>query len=119
GKRVPVVLTAGRMPAAPGEIALAPTTARELHAAPGSKIRLAGGDAQRAVRVTGIGFVPPGPHNGYADGAWLTPAGFDRIFSGTHYAFKFHAATVALRPGANVAAVARRLNADAAAIKGG
>ena len=32
GKRVPVVLTAGRMPASPGEIALAPTTARSLHA---------------------------------------------------------------------------------------
>src|SRR5437899_6784573 len=108
------------MPATPNEIALAPTTARELHAVPGSTIRLTGGGATpRAVRVTGIGFVPVGPHNGYADGAWLTPAGYDRIFAGAHYSFKFHAATVALRPGANVQAVARRLNAAAAAIKGG
>ena len=29
GKQVPVVLTAGRMPASPAEIALAPTTARD------------------------------------------------------------------------------------------
>ena len=43
GKRVPVVLTAGRMPASPGEIALAPTTASELHAVVGSTIRLTGG----------------------------------------------------------------------------
>src|SRR6266487_2088847 len=119
GKRVPVVLTAGRMPAMPDEIALAPATARELHATTGSTVRLAGGATQRAVRVTGIAFVPAGPHNGYADGAWLTPAGYDRIFAGTHYAFKFHVAAVALRPGADVQAVARRLNAAAAAIKGG
>jgi ABC-type lipoprotein release transport system permease subunit len=120
GKRVPVVLTAGRMPATPKEIALAPVTARELHAVTGSTVRLTGGAATaRAVRVTGIAFVPAGPHNGYADGAWLTPAGYDRIFAGARYAFKFHVAAVALRPGADVQAVARRLNAAAATIKGG
>jgi predicted lysophospholipase L1 biosynthesis ABC-type transport system permease subunit len=69
--------------------------------------------------VTGIGFVPTGSHNGYADGAWLTPAGFSRIFRGAHYAFKFHVAAVALRPGTDVQAVARRLSTAAAAIKGG
>ena len=120
GKHVPVVLTAGRMPAARNEIALAPTTARQLHAVTGSTVRLTGGAATaRAVKVTGIAFVPAGPHNGYADGAWLTPAGYDRIFAGAPYAFKFHLAAVALRPGADVQAVAHRLNAAAAAIKGG
>ena len=119
GKRLPIVVADGRMPTLPDEIALAPTTARDLHATTGSTVRLAGGATQRAVRVTGIAFVPAGPHNGYADGAWLTPAGYDRIFAGTHYAFKFHVAAVALRPGADVQAVARRLNAAAAAIKGG
>src|SRR6185437_11389906 len=99
GKRLPIVLTDGRMPRRPGEIALAPLT---------------GGSTPRVVRVTGIAFVPAGPHNGYADGAWLTSAGYDRIFAGAHYSFKFHAAAVALRPGANVQAVARRLNAAAA-----
>jgi hypothetical protein len=119
GKRPAVVLTAGRMPARPDEIVLAPTTARELNAGMGSVVRLAGGGtATHAVRVTGIGFVPVGPHNGYADGAWLTPGGYDRIFHGANYGFKFHVATVSLRPGADVQAVARRLDAAAAAITG-
>jgi hypothetical protein len=111
GQRLPVVLASGRMPAAPDEIVLAPETARELHAATGSTVRLTGGTVPRAVTVTGIGFVPPGPHNEYSDGAWLTPAGFDRIFRGAHFAFKFHLAAVALRPGADVEAVAHRLSA--------
>jgi hypothetical protein len=120
GKRVPVVVTSGRMPAAANEIALAPTTAAALHAAPGSVIHLTGGGkAARPERVTGIAFVPAGPHNGYADGAWLTTAGYDRLFHSAKYAFKFHAALVTVRPGADVAAVAHRLNAAAAAIKGG
>ncbi|MFZ0044619.1 MAG: FtsX-like permease family protein, partial [Streptosporangiaceae bacterium] len=119
-KRLAVVLTAGRMPVSPDEIALAPTTAQELHATTGSVVRLTGGTStSKAVRVTGIGFVPAGPHNDYADGAWLTPAGYDRIFDGAHYGFKFHAATVSLRAGANVQAVARRLDAVVAAIPGG
>ena len=120
GKRPTVVLTAGRMPASPDEIVLAPTTAQEMHAKTGSVVRLTGGTPiSKAVRVTGIGFVPPGPHNDYADGAWLTPAGYDRIFGGAHYGFKFHAATVSLRAGVNVQAAARRLDAVAAAIPGG
>ena len=120
GKRPAVVLTAGRMPARPDEIVLAPTTAQDLHAGTGSVVRLTGGGtAAKPVRVTGIGFVPSGPHNGYADGAWLTPGGYNRIFHGANYAFKFHVATVSLRPGADVQAVARRLDAAAAAIPGG
>ena len=119
GKRPAVVLTAGRMPARPDEIVLAPTTAQDLHAGTGSVIRLTGGGtAKHAVRVTGIGFVPTGPHNGYADGAWLTPGGYDRIFHGANYGFKFHVGTVSLRPGADVQAVARRLDAAAFAITG-
>ena len=118
GKRLPVVLTSGRMPVMPDEIALAPTTAHELHAMAGSTIRLSGGRTPRTVTVTGVAFVPAGPHNSYAEGAWLTPAGYDRVFAGAHYSFKFHAAAVALRPGANVEAVARRLNAAAAAVTG-
>jgi FtsX-like permease family len=120
GKRVPPVLTSGRMPAAADEIALAPTTAQQLHATLGSTIHLTGGGTTaRAERVTGIAFVPAGPHNSYADGAWLTTAGYDRLFRGAQYAFKFHAALLTVRPGANVAAVAHRVNAGAAAVKGG
>jgi len=119
GKRLPIVLTAGRLPTGPGEIALAPTTARQLHATTGATIRLTGGAHPVAVRVSGLGFVPEGPHNDYDSGAWVTPAGYNRLFSGAHYRFKFHEALVSLRPGVNVAAAARRLSAVAAPAGGG
>ena len=119
GKRVPVVLTAGRMPDSPDQITLAPTTARELNVGVGSALRLTGGPRARAMIVSGIGFVPIGPHNGDDEGAWLTPAGFDRLFRGAHYAFKFHAAVVALKPGVAPGAAAGTLTAVAAAVKGG
>ncbi len=118
-KRPAVIMTSGRMPAASNEIALAPLTARELHAVQGSSIRLVGGSHPHSLRVTGIGFVPAGPHNNYSDGAWLTPAGYNHLFAEAHFSFKFHAATVALRPGANVQTVARRLDAIAARFKHG
>ena len=119
GKQVPVVLTAGRMPATADEIVLAPTTASEMHAAAGSVVRLTGAAGPRPLTVTGIGFVPQGPHNDYDTGAWLTPAGYDRMFRGAHFAFKFHLAAVSLRPGADVQAVAARLNQAEKRIKGG
>jgi hypothetical protein len=119
GKRLPVVLTAGRLPTAPDEIVLAPTTASQLHAVAGATIRLTGGPHPVAARVSGIGFVPEGPHNDYDGGAWVTSAGYDRLFSGAHYRFKFHVALLSLRPGTNVAAAGRRLSAAAASIRGG
>ena len=42
----------------------------------------------------------------YDEGAWLTPAGYDRLFRGAHFAFKFHLAVVSVRSGADVQAVA-------------
>ena len=111
GKRLPVVLTAGRLPTTQGEMVLAPTTAKQLHATTGSAIRLTGGAHPVAVRVSGVGFVPEGSHNEYDSGAWVTPAGYDRLFSGAHYRFKFHVALVSLRPGVDAAAAARRLSA--------
>jgi hypothetical protein len=119
GKRLPVVLTAGRMPATADEVVLAPTTARQLHAVVGSRIPLSGASVPRIVTVTGIGFVPEGSHNGYATGAWITPAGYARIFHGAHYAFKFRIIEVALRPGADARAVARRLDKGTARAVGG
>jgi hypothetical protein len=107
------------MQAAPAEIVLAPTTASDMHAAIGSVVRLSGAAGPRPLTVTGIGFVPSGPHNDYDQGAWLTPAGYDRLFRGAHFAFKFHLAVVSLRPGADVRAVAGRLDKTAQAIKGG
>ena len=114
GKAVPTVLVSGRMPAARDEIVLAPVTANQLHAKTGSVIKLTGGTDPVTERVTGIGFVPAGPHNDYSTGAWLSSAGFSHLFAGAHYSFKYHAAVVSLRPGADAAAVARRLNQEAA-----
>jgi FtsX-like permease family len=119
GKQVPTVLISGRMPAAAGEIVLAPTTASQMHAATGSVVRLSGAAGVKPVTVTGIGFVPAGPHNEYDQGAWLTPAGYDRLFRGAHFAFKFHLAVLSLRPGADVQAVAARLDKTEKTIKGG
>jgi ABC-type antimicrobial peptide transport system permease subunit len=102
------------MPTSSGEIVLAPVSAQQLHAKTGSVIKLAGGGGAVTERVSGIGFVPAGPHNDYSDGGWLTPAGYGRLFAGAHYAFKYHAATVAVRPGANLTAVAQRLTKAAA-----
>src|SRR6202042_2034631 len=119
GKPLPVVLTAGRMPKASDEIVLASATAQRLHAVPGSAVQLAGAAAAQAVTVTGIGFVPEGSHNGYASGAWVTPGGYDRIFHGARYAFKFHISEVTLRPGADGQVVASRLARETARIAGG
>jgi hypothetical protein len=119
GKTMPVVLTSGAMPASPSQVVLAPTTAASLHARLGSVFTFTGGPAPRAMTVTGIGFVPNGPHNGDDEGAWMTPAGWDRVFSGAHYGFKFHTALVALRPGVDPETAAQALSATAGSVPGG
>ncbi|MEP7026162.1 MAG: FtsX-like permease family protein, partial [Actinomycetota bacterium] len=108
-KPLPVVLTSGRMPATATQVALAVGTAQQLGASVGSAIRLTGGTHPRTVTVTGIGFVPEGSHNGYASGGWVTPAGYDQVFRGARIPYKFRIAEVAVRPGADLAAVTRRL----------
>jgi len=118
GKRMPVVVLAGRMPARPDEIVLAPTTARQLHAETGASVRLVGGKRPVSLRVTGIGFVPQGPHNDYDSGGWMTPAGYHRLFSGAFYSFKFHFVQVVLRGGTSVTAAARELNARLRSVTG-
>lgn len=111
GKRMRVVLTAGRMPIGPGEIVLAPTTADELHAAPGSDIPLAGGKHPVTVTVTGLGFVPEGPHNEYDSGAWMTSAGYDNLFHDALYSFKFRGLLISLAHGVSTPAGIKDLNA--------
>jgi hypothetical protein len=118
GKFMPVVLTAGQMPQSPSEVVLAPTSASTLHAGVGSVVRFGGGRTAQRLTVTGIGFVPSGPHNNDDDGAWLTPAGWDRVFAGATYAFKFHFAAVALAPGTDPVREAAALGAAAASVKG-
>ncbi|MEU7692629.1 ABC transporter permease [Microbispora sp. SCL1-1] len=111
-----VVLLSGRMPEGPGEVVLAPTTARSLRAEVGSSVRLAGTTGPREMTVRGIGFVPQGSHNDYDAGAWATADGFEAMFGA---AFKYHLALVALRPGADPQAVLDRLTKGMAGIGGG
>jgi hypothetical protein len=110
-RQVPVVLTEGRMPRRPDEVALAPTTADELSAKAGSAVSLSG----RRFTVTGVAFVIP-THNSYSEGGWITPEGYTQLFQ---QAFKYHIAVIQLRPGADAATVQQRLSAGLAAKKAG
>jgi hypothetical protein len=111
GRPIDVLMLAGRMPAAAGEIALAPASASQLDVGVGDRVTLGGGRTPLQLTVTGISFLPMGPHNDYSDGGWVTPAGYDALFGSAHYAFKFHIAQIALRPGADLEKVRARLTA--------
>jgi hypothetical protein len=115
GAPYPVVLSDGALPHGTGGVVLAPTTAHRLDAHVGSVIRFRGSKGSYPLRVSGIGFVPEGSHNGYDDGGWLTAAGYDRLFSG----FKDHMAEIVLRPGTDVAAAVAQLQKAAAPFTGG
>lgn len=105
---LPVVLASGQMPATAGEVVLAPRTANALHARVGDKVTLTGDRAAVPLTVSGIGFVPVGPHNDYAEGGWVSGAGYDRLFRG----FQYHVALVALRDGVDPHAAATALTND-------
>jgi hypothetical protein len=94
-KPLSVVVLSGRMPKAADEVLLAPQTMSLLHAHVGGRVRLVGTRAI-TVTVTGSGLVPLGSHNGYAEGGWISPTGYDALFTG----FKFHVVLVALTPDA-------------------
>jgi len=114
-----LALTAPRRPDIPRRSGLAAAAAAAGLGVPvvvGARFALEPGRGRSAVPVwpTLIGaVVPSGPHNSYSDGAWLTPTGYDRLFRGAHYAFKFHAATVALRSPLPAARMARRSSCPA------
>jgi hypothetical protein len=111
GGPFPVVMLEGRLPTADDEIVLAPASASRMDVGVGGQVRLASGGEPVTMTVTGIGFVPAGSHNNYSDGAWATPAGYDKLFADASVKFKFHLTHVALRPGADPKAVAARLSA--------
>jgi hypothetical protein len=101
GTGITTVVTSGRMPVTADEVVLAPRTAAALHVRRGDTLELIGDHGGPArLTVSGIGFVPEGPHNGYADGGWLTAAGYRRLFTG----FQYHEVLVALHSGVAPAA---------------
>jgi hypothetical protein len=105
GRDFPTVLSAGRMPQRADEIVLAPGTARVLGAGPGDSLAATGPRGAATLTVTGVGFVPVGPHNFYDDGGWLSPQGYESLTD----TYRFHVGLIALRPGTDPAAVAQRL----------
>jgi FtsX-like permease family len=106
GNALPTVVTSGRMPQSPDEIALAPTTLRSLRLSVGQTVQVDGSLPGRPLRISGSVFVPSGPHNGYDDGGWMLPATYAALFGD---GFKFHFALAALRPGTDVTALGDRL----------
>jgi FtsX-like permease family len=110
------VLTAGRMPAGPDEVTLGPTSARAAGVQVGDRITFTGATGEQPLRVVGLGFLATSPHNDYDSGGWVTPAAYDSLFGPK---FKFHLAEIAVRPGADIPAVQKRLVALAATVPGG
>jgi ABC-type lipoprotein release transport system permease subunit len=105
GDGMALVLTSGRQAQSSNEVVLAPRSADALHAGLGDTVTLTGDRGRLDVIVSGIGFVPQGPHNTYADGGLVTAAGYDKLFSG----FQYHEALLSLRPGIDPVAAAGTL----------
>ncbi|TDD96659.1 ABC transporter permease [Jiangella asiatica] len=106
------VLVDGRAPQTPAEVALAPDSAESMGLSVGEVVAMTGTAGVREMTVTGLAFVPEGAHNNYITGGWVTAGGYDTLFdpnSATSPAFKYHIVMLAIRPGADPAAVAARI----------
>jgi hypothetical protein len=106
GSPLDVVLSAGRMPRSATEVVLAPSSAAAIGARVGSRVPVTGSVHSADFTVTGIGFVPVGPHNDYDTGGWVTQEGYHGLFDDE---LEFRAALIALRPGVDPHAAAARL----------
>jgi hypothetical protein len=106
-----VVVLNGRMPIAADEVLLAPKTLSAFDTSVGGTVVLDGSThARRTLRVVGEGFIPVGPHNGYADGGWVSSAGFRSLFADD---FKFHFALISIDPDRDPQAAANALTTRA------
>jgi ABC-type lipoprotein release transport system permease subunit len=92
---MPIVLTSGRLAQAANEAVLAPHSAEALKAHVGDSVTLTGDRGPVDVIVSGIAFLPQGPHNTYADGGLVTASGYVKMFSG----FQYHEALLAVPRG--------------------
>ena len=102
------VVLHGRAPRRDDEIVLGPSTADALGLAVGERVR-GGPDGKRMMRVVGTALLAEeGGVVAYDEGAWVTPAGLKRLdppqLDWTRY-------LVDARPGADLAALDRRLGA--------
>jgi ABC-type lipoprotein release transport system permease subunit len=106
------VITEGRAPEGPAEVALGPASAQAMGVTVGDVIPMTGTAGVRELTVTGLAFVPEAPHNDYVTGGWVSAAGYDQLFdpdSEVSPAFKFRIVFIALDPGAEPGVVAGRL----------
>jgi hypothetical protein len=101
---IDVVTLEGRLPITPSEIALAPMTADEERVGVGDTLTLTGTIGTSEFTVTGIAFIPTGPHNSYAQGGWILPQGFAGLFD----SFRFHFGLVSTAPGVDPDVVVER-----------
>lgn len=93
-KPLATTVLSGRMPMAPDEVALGPSTLKADHLQVGDTVTLASGSRTRRLSIVGSVFTPTGPHNDYAEGGWIPDAGYHALFTD----FKFHLIHVALAP---------------------
>lgn len=75
---MPFVVLEGRAPRGPREVALAPTTMRELGLAVGDHVRV-GREAGRSFLVVGRALVPASSHTDYDQSAWMTAGALDAV----------------------------------------
>ena len=105
GDPIEPVVTEGRLPSTSSEIAIAPLTAEQERVDTGDTVTLTGPRGPATLTVTGLAFVPAGPHNGYASGGWVLPGAFHELFDG----FRFHFGLASTRPGVDPQTVTDRL----------
>ncbi|HWJ83661.1 MAG TPA: FtsX-like permease family protein [Nocardioides sp.] len=79
------VVTHGRAPTGTDEVMLGVRTADALGAGVGDPVTLTGSAATRTFTVVGTGFLPPGAHNGYTDGAWVAHDSYPALFDDFHF----------------------------------
>ena len=115
GDPIDVVVTEGRLPLTESEIALAPDSADADGVRVGDTITLTGPVGTIQLTVSGLAFVPAGPHNSYSSGGWILPAAFDTLFDG----FRFHFGLASTVPGADSQAVIDRLAAEGVMVEQG
>ncbi|GES22881.1 hypothetical protein Aple_057800 [Acrocarpospora pleiomorpha] len=108
-------LRAGRLPTTDREVVLAARTADALGVGVGDRVPLTGSLGTRDFTVTGVGFVPEGPANNYAEGALTTGDGFRALFA----SYEIDTLDVTLRAGSDAAAATTRLARAASAATGG
>ena len=102
---IDLVVTRGRARTGKNEVALAPTTAKAAGIDVGDTALFTGTLGTRELTVSGIAFVPAGPHNDYDSGGWVTADAYHTLFDG----HKFHFVLVDLRDGADFAAASERI----------